>query len=227
MEQDFDRYEEGYDELVARSISFSGRDHAFFVEAKARHLLELVRRRLGDPGSLSVLDVGCGHGLVHRHLGSFGRLEGVDASAAMVERARRENPGVAYREGDATALPVEDAAFDVVFSIGLLHHLEPANRDAALREMKRVTRPRGLVVHFEHNPLNPLTRLAVVRCEFDEGVILLGPRELRRRARAVGLEPAETRYVLFFPWDAAPLRAAERVLRRLPFGAQYYVAVRA
>lgn len=227
MEQDFDRYEERYDELVARSIAFSGRGHAFFVEAKARHLLDVVRRHLGDPASLTLLDVGCGHGLVHRHLRAFGRVEGVDASPAMIERARRANPDVRYTTGDATALPLDGDAFDIVFAIGLLHHLDLRLRDASLREMRRVTKPGGLVVLFEHNPLNPLTRLAVERCEFDEGVVLLGPREVGRRADAVGLVPVERRYILFFPWDVSLLRGLERALRRVPCGAQYYVAARA
>lgn len=227
MEPDFDKYEERYDELVARSIAFSGRGHAFFVEAKARQLLDVVRRRLGDPASLTLLDVGCGHGLAHRHLGSFGRVEGVDASPAMIERARSGNPSVRYTTGDATALPFEAGACDVVLAVGLLHHLEPGQRDESLREMRRVAKPGGLVVLFEHNPLNPLTRLAVERCEFDEGVVLLGPREVVRRAHAAGLVPVERRYILFFPWDAPLLRGAERALRRLPLGAQYYVAARA
>lgn len=227
MEQDFDRYEERYDELVARSIAFSGRGHAFFVEAKARHLLDVVRRHLGDPASLALLDVGCGHGLVHRHLGAFGRVEGVDASPAMIERARLGNPAIRYTTGDATSLPFDAGVFDVVFAVGLLHHLEPGLRDESLREMRRVARPGGLVVLFEHNPLNPLTRLAVERCEFDEGVVLLGPREVVRRAHAAGLAPVERRYILFFPWDVSLLRGFERALRRLPFGAQYYVAAHA
>jgi SAM-dependent methyltransferase len=226
MEAGFDRYEDAYEELVQRSIGWSGVDHGFFVEAKARHLLRLVRRHLGDPARMRALDVGCGIGVMHRYLRGLGALRGSDVSPASVERARRDNPGVEYAVGDAAALPYEDAAFDVSFASGLLHHLPPEKRDAALRELGRVVRPGGLVVPFEHNPLNPLTRLAVARCEFDEDAVLLGPRELRARFLRVGLRPVDERYLLFFPWRGAALRRAEDALRRLPLGAQYYVAAR-
>ena len=39
--------------------------------------------------------------------------------------------------------------------------------------MRRVVRPGGLLCIIEHNPFNPLTRLAVVRCEFDRDAVLL------------------------------------------------------
>ena len=77
---------------------------------------------------------------------------------------------------------------------------------------------------YEHNPINPLTRLAVSRCEFDEGVELLGRSETEAMLRAAGLVPAESRYIVFFPWRGRAFRAIERVLARLPLGAQYVVA---
>jgi SAM-dependent methyltransferase len=224
MEASFDRYENEYEELVQRSIGWSGADHGFFLEAKAQHLLRLVGRHVGDPARACVVDVGCGVGAMHRYLGGLGSIQGVDVSAASVERARRENPRVDYAVADVTALPYDDGAFDVAFASGLVHHVPPAARDAALAEMRRVVRPGGLVALFEHNPLNPLTRLAVARCPFDGDAVLLGPRELRARLARVALRPVEERYILFFPWRGRPLRRAEDVLRRLPLGAQYYVA---
>ena len=224
MEARFDRYESEYEEHVHRSIGWSGADHGFFLEAKAQHLLRLVRRHIGDPGAARVLDVGCGIGVMHRFLGGFGALNGVDVSAASIERARGENPAVEYAVADVTAMPYGDGAFDVAFASGLLHHLPLEQRDAALAEVRRVVRPGGLVVAFEHNPLNPLTRLAVARCAFDDDAVLLSPSELRTRFLRVRLRPVESRYILFFPWRGRILRRTEDLLRRLPLGAQYYVA---
>ena len=42
--------------------------------------------------------------------------------------------------------------------------------------------------------------------------------------RAAGFLPAESRYVACFPWRGRGFRAIERVLARLPLGAQYVVA---
>jgi SAM-dependent methyltransferase len=226
MTAEFDRYADRYEELVARSIGFSGQDQAFFVEARARHLLDVVRRRLDEPARLRGLDVGCGGGLSHPYLSSLGRLEGVDVSPAMVARARERNPDVRYHVGDGTGLPLDDGAFDVTFTACVLHHVPPPERHGFVRELGRVTRPGGLVVVFEHNPLNPLTRLAVSRCEFDEDAILLSQRETSRRLAGAGLRVDERRYIVFFPWRGKAFASAERALARLPAGAQYYVAAR-
>jgi SAM-dependent methyltransferase len=184
-----------------------------------------VRRRLGDPANVRVLDVGCGAGGMHPHLRALGQLEGADPSEAMIEQARRANPHVRYHVASGEGLPLEDGAVDLTLAVAVLHHVEPAARPELLAELARVTRRGGLCVAFEHNPLNPLTRLAVARCEFDDDAVLLGPREAERTMGAAGLRPVERRYVLFFPWRVRALQRVETVLgRAVPFGAQYYVA---
>jgi SAM-dependent methyltransferase len=222
----FDDYEPRYGELVERSISFAGRDHDFYVRVKAERLLELVERHVGDPARQRVLDVGCGPGLAHGYLGDLKMLEGVDASPLMVERAQRANPSRRYEVADAVALPFSGGSFDVAFAIGLLHHIAPAARAGCVGELRRVVRPSGLVVIFEHNPLNPLTRLAVHRCEFDDDALLLRRSETLRRVSAAGLQVVETRWMLFSVRNGAGARALERALGRTPLGAQYYVAAR-
>jgi hypothetical protein len=87
--------------------------------------------------------------------------------------------------------------------------------------MRRVTRPGGLVTIYEHNPFNPLTRVAVSRCEFDQGVVLLRPAEARRLLSEAAAPPVELRYIAFFPWERRVFRAVERGLSRVPLGGQY------
>src|SRR5919204_4370359 len=222
MARSFDEYEERYEELVTHSIGFAGRDHSFYVRAKAEHLLALIRRHLGDPAHQRVVDVGCGPGITHRFLEEIGRLEGVDVSPSMVERARQTNPAVHYHVGDAVALPIESGAFDAAFAIGLLHHVPTDVRRACLDEFRRVLRPGGLAVIFEHNPLNPLTRVAVDRCEFDEDAVLLRRAQTESLMRAAGLRVVDSRYILVAPWTGRATRALERLLSRVPAGAQYY-----
>lgn len=226
MAAEFDPYADRYEELVQDSIAFSGLDQSFFLAARARHLVDVTRRLVGDPATVRALDVGCGGGLNHPHLRKLGRLEGIDISEPMIETARQRNPDVEYHVGDGTRLPFEDAAFDLAFTACVLHHVPFDERDTFARELGRVTRTGGLVVVFEHNPLNPLTRLAVHRCAFDEDAVLLGRREARRRLGDAGLRPEEDRYILFFPWQGRLFVRAEKALARLPAGAQYYVAAR-
>ena len=89
-----------------------------------------------------------------------------------------------------------------------------------LREMRRVVRPGGLVCLIEHNPLNPLTRLAVARCEFDRDAALL--RSGKRGADGgCRIAPDRSQYFVLLPWATPFMRRIERGLRNLPFGAQY------
>jgi SAM-dependent methyltransferase len=199
-----------------------GRTAAFYAEVKADLLVELVRRELGDAAQARALDVGCGPGLTDGFLvGRFGELHGVDVSQPMVERAAIANPDAHYRVTPGDRLPYDDGTFDLAFAVNVFHHVEGAGRSALARELARVVRPGGLVAIAEHNPLNPLTRLVVSRCAFDEGVELLPWRETESLLRMSGLELVQRRYLLFVPWRAPRL---ERVLAPVPLGAQYLVA---
>jgi hypothetical protein len=74
-------------------------------------------------------------------------------------------------------------------SFCVLHHVPPTQWVGFLCEMRRVVRPDGLVCLIEHDPLNPLTKLVVARCEFDRDAVLL--RAGRARALAdTGLHDA-------------------------------------
>jgi ubiquinone/menaquinone biosynthesis C-methylase UbiE len=97
-----------------------------------------------------VLDVGCGTGVVARmaadRVGATGRVTGIDLNAGMLAAAREfagdgTAAGIEWRQGDATALPVDDDDFDVVFCQQALQFV-PDKAEAA-REMHRVLTPGG------------------------------------------------------------------------------------
>jgi SAM-dependent methyltransferase len=218
---------ESYEAQIEDAIRFAGREHDFYLAAKARALLDLVDRRLRDGAPIRALDVGCGDGRLDAMLEPLEELHGVDASPTMVAAATEAVPRGRFQVADGQHLPFADGVYDLTLTVCALHHVPPAERPAYMRELARVTRKGGLVVVFEHNPLNPLTRLVVRRIPFDEGVVLVGRRDLHRLARAAGLSVDETRYILFFPWSRGPLPQIEHRLARLPAGAQYFVAARA
>ena len=220
MTADFDRHADSYGREVNASVSFTGREVDYFAERKAIHLRDLVARRSGPPSSVHALDVGCGVGTTDAHLvGKFGSLDGIDVSAEAVAEASTRNPDVTYRSYAGDVLPYADATFDLSFAVCVLHHVEPSERPRFTAEMARVVRPGGLVVIFEHNPFNPLTRVAVSRCEFDEGVELLRRSEADRLVAGAG-------DIMFTPWGGAGAPRLDRLARRVPLGAQYYVAGR-
>jgi len=102
----------------------------------AEIVLDRARLRPGD----RVLDVACGTGIVARaaanRLSGTGHVVGVDVSAAMLAVARRVEPGIDWREGDASALPLADAErFDAVVCQQGLQFFP--DKPAAAREMRR------------------------------------------------------------------------------------------
>jgi len=224
---DFEAYRGTYQEHVRRSLSIVGADSDLVLEVKATRLLSLLSRYVGAPGRLRVLDVGCGVGLMDRLLsGAIGRLHAVDVAPGVVREAAASGAAARYAVSNATALPYREAAFDAAFAVCVMHHVPPSLWPSFVAELRRVVRPGGLVVVFEHNPLNPVTRAVVSRCEFDADATLVGHPKMMRLAREGGLTPVERRSILYFPWRGSALRRIEDGLGLLPLGGQYYVAAR-
>jgi ubiquinone/menaquinone biosynthesis C-methylase UbiE len=119
------------------------------------------RERLLQPAQLkageSVLDVGCGSGSLaiaaRHHVGAAGSVHGIDASDAMIERARRKakkaGADVIFESALAQSLPFPDARFDVVLSTVMLHHLPRKIRQESVHEMRRVLKSGGRLLAVE------------------------------------------------------------------------------
>ena len=126
----------------------------------------LVQRAAPQPGERA-LDVACGTGVVARRvaplLGATGQVVGMDVSPAMLAVARSlpppEGAAIECRDGDAAALPVPDAAFDLVCCQQGLQFVP--DRAAALRERRRALAPGGRAAlsvwaAIEHNPVQAM-----------------------------------------------------------------------
>ncbi|MER8388649.1 class I SAM-dependent methyltransferase [Mesorhizobium sp. M0166] len=224
MAELFDSYESEYGEAVEGSIRFSGLSHDFFLVAKADLLRRLVvERKLRQGGSaVRALDVGCGVGSLHPYLdGAFDSLDGCDVSEQSILRAGQDNPGVTYRACTTPRLPYEDGAFDLAFASCVVHHVPPSSWLDFFMEMRRVVRPGGVACVIEHNPYNPMTRLAVFRCPFDQDAVLLNAARARSLFQDTGFRDIRSEHFLLLP-SARPLaRRVERVFAPLPLGAQY------
>jgi ubiquinone/menaquinone biosynthesis C-methylase UbiE len=105
---------------------------------------------------LDVLDVACGPGILACALAGRARsVTGVDITPAMIEQARIRQTdmglaNMAWRIGNAMALPFGDASFDRVTTRYSFHHM--TNPAAVLAEMKRVCRPGGRIVVIDATP---------------------------------------------------------------------------
>ena len=134
------RYTHGHSAAVLSAHSRRG------AADSAAYLLAHLR------AGMDLLDVGCGPASITADLTERvapGRVVGLDAAAGALEAARatlRErglSEQVEVTCGDVMALPFEDASFDVVHAHQVLQHL--ADPVGALAEMRRVTRPGGIV----------------------------------------------------------------------------------
>ncbi len=121
-----------------------------------RQLRKLVPARFAyfdrivpDWRGLDVLDLGCGGGFMAEPLARRGAaVIGVDpcpqAVAAAARHARGTGLDIDYRVGAGEALPLADAAVDVVVCVDVLEHVDDI--DAVLAEVARVLRPGGLLL---------------------------------------------------------------------------------
>ncbi|HEY5784762.1 MAG TPA: methyltransferase domain-containing protein [Microlunatus sp.] len=120
---------------------------AAFVPAFFTQWASILCEEAGISSGMHVLDVACGTGVVARvaadQVGPFGVVTGIDLNAAMLTVARRVRPDIDYRLGDAAALPVPDASYDVVVSQMALMFFPDQSK--SLREMARVAKPGGTV----------------------------------------------------------------------------------
>jgi arsenite methyltransferase len=114
----------------------------------------LVREALAAETGERILDVGCGPGFYATELlmdvGPSGGITAVDRSPQMLAAARHRSAGhenIAFREGDATTLPVDDHSFDAALCVQVLEYVTDV--PAALSEMHRALRPGGRVVVWD------------------------------------------------------------------------------
>lgn len=153
-----------------------------------------------EPGQ-RVLDVACGTGILARtaadRVGPTGHVTGLDLNDGMLSVARRLQPDILWRQGDAAVLPFPDGTFDAVLCQSAMMFFPDAT--GALTEMARVCRPGGVVGVQVYSSLDAQPAYGpwvdmVARYVGTEAINLLGTywvhgdlAVLRDRFRAAGL----------------------------------------
>ena len=227
---EFDQFAARYGDLHRQNISITGEEPEFFADYKMRDFAQLVREA-GAPLDGQYLDFGSGIGgsvpPFRRHMDQA-RLVCADVSSESLAQAEAAHGDAAsYLRMDDGRLPLADRSVDGAFACCVFHHIEPAEHLLALAEVRRVLKPGGLLMVYEHNPYNPLTVRAVNTCPLDENAILIRARLMRERCGAAGFRSVDAQYRVFFPAALSALRPLENWLRWLPLGGQYFVSARA
>lgn len=118
-------------------------DHAFVYEY-GEGVVDLLAPEQGE----RVLDLGCGTGHLTETIAEQGAsVVGLDASAEMIERARKTYPDRRFVHADARSFNAEfDEPFDAVFSNAALHWVPEADHDALLASVRNALQPGGRFV---------------------------------------------------------------------------------
>lgn len=195
--------------------------------ARMRYLSERLARHFGrESGAgalegLSLLDIGCGGGLVSEPLARLGAdVTGVDAAAKNIEAAKLHAAEgglkIDYRNGTAEALAEKGERFDAVLALEVIEHV--ADPPLFVRSIAEMVKPGGLVIFSTLNRTAKSYALAIVGAEYVLGWLPRGthdhrkfvkPSELARFCREAGLEVTDLTGMVFSPLSGWSLNAKD------------------
>lgn len=126
-------------------IMFRVEETHWWYRALHRLIFETLEKELPDWREKTILDAGCGTGWILRNLGNPAKNVGVDLAPEAIDFCHRRGLGN-VQNADISALPFDDAVFDVVICSSVIYHQWVKDIDGALRELRRVLRPGGLLL---------------------------------------------------------------------------------
>ena len=228
LEAEFDKFADEYNEAHTKNLAITGDKPEYFAQFKARELRRALMRA-GAAEPRTILDFGSGIGASLPHLAKefpASALTAFDVSQRSLEIARTRFPDCARFVHGPGLDVLGDAKFDVIFAACVFHHIPHDMHVDLFSQLAARLEPDGVMIVFEHNPLNPVTRYIVATCPFDENAELIRAGALAATQRAAGFSHVEKRYTGFFPNALSALRPLEPGMSALPIGAQYYTLAR-
>ncbi len=172
-------------------------------------------RALSPFGGLSLLDIGCGGGLLSEPMARIGfQVTGADASEKNIgtaeAHARGQNLALGYRTATAELLAAEGLQFDVVLNMEVVEHA--GDVDALLAACANLLKPGGLLFVATINRTLKSLLLAKIAAEYvlrwlprgtHDWNRLITPAELRRSLERAGLPVDRVQGVVFDPlrWE--------------------------
>jgi 2-polyprenyl-6-hydroxyphenyl methylase/3-demethylubiquinone-9 3-methyltransferase len=139
--------------------------------------------RLKPLAGLTVLDVGCGGGLMSEPLARLGaKVTGIDPTADAIAVARRhadaQGLSVDYRTAAVEDMQAEGASFDAVICMEVIEHVP--NQAAFVRSLGQLVRPGGALVMSTLNRTWKSYALAIIGAEYVLGWLPRGTHDWNR-----------------------------------------------
>lgn len=107
-----------------------------------------VKLSLTEGSTYSLLDIGCGNGLLLSQLSNYtSDISGIDYAQAMVTEARKLIPSGNFEQGEAANLPFDENTSERTLCYSIFHYFpEQSYAVSAIEEMIRVTKPGGIIL---------------------------------------------------------------------------------
>ena len=196
----FDTWPDKYDQWFTTPIG------SLVKRVEGELLLDLLKPARGE----RILDAGCGTGVFTQEVLSHrSKVTGLDVSLPMLMRARQRAQRSFFQviAGDMLTLPFPENYFDKTTSVTALEFI--ADGPGAVRELFRITRPRGVIVVATLNSLSPWATRRKEEAQkghtLFQKVIFRSPEELASLAPVSGV----IRTAVHFRKEDDPDRAAE------------------
>ncbi|EKN00839.1 MULTISPECIES: bifunctional 2-polyprenyl-6-hydroxyphenol methylase/3-demethylubiquinol 3-O-methyltransferase UbiG [Acidocella] len=203
-----------FDALAARWWDARGpmRPLHMLNPVRAGWVAQRVRRAKGE--GVSILDVGCGAGLLAEALAKDGfAVTGLDAGAEVIDVARGHAQGqglnITYRHGTAEGLAAEGASFPVVTALEIIEHV--ADPLEFLKSLRALLAPGGVLFLSTLNRTPQSYAVAKFGAEYVLRLLPVGthdwkmfikPEELGRLCRQAGLRLTDTAGLSYSPRQA-------------------------
>lgn len=154
-----------------------------------------------------ILDIGCGTGVLDSKLHESGlEVVSTDISRKMLWEAV-QNYNLECVCANAKALPFKSDIFDLAISIVSLHHISKEKEIFySIREMLRTIKSKGMILIWDHNPLNPYWAFFMRRLPQDKNVKrLISLKEIIQDLKSNGAEKIIVKRLGFVPDFIPPI----------------------
>lgn len=164
----------------------------FILECGFKKQKQIIRDRLLDGNRIGpkILDIGCGTG-TYADLFDANNYFGLEITPSYIKYAKQHKKGN-FICADARHIPFKNKTFGAICLIAIFHHLSISHVTDILKELKRITLPKGLVLVMDQS--NIKVNVAVdwlfqaIRY-FDKGKFIRTPKE---NLDIVSMEPGFT-----------------------------------
>ena len=177
----------------------------------AAHFARDIKTRAAFAG-LSLLDIGCGGGLICEPMARLGfTVVGIDADATALavarEHAKAQGLGIDYRDDNAEDLAARNRRFDAVLALEVVEHA--ADPSLFVATAASLVKPGGALILSTINRTPKAYAAAIIGAEYLLRWLPRGthdyrkfrrPSELARDARAAGLIVGDMRGLAYDPW---------------------------